>query len=77
MTHIDSTPGVAAVQPQAQPYPPDNTERTAKRMQWNDTPDAIADWRACGPQSQHWRGFPLTTALSEAGHSQTTTTVTH
>jgi hypothetical protein len=43
----------------------------------NDTPDAIGDCRPCGPQSQHWRGFPATTASREADHRATTTNVTH
>jgi hypothetical protein len=77
MTHIDSTPGVAAAQPQAQPCPLDNDRAGRQTTQWNDTPDAMCHWPAWRPQTQHWRGFPLTTALREADHSRTTTNVTH
>jgi hypothetical protein len=77
MPHIDSTPGAAAAQPQAQPCPLANHRAGRRRTQWNDTPDAIADCAACRPQSRHWRGFPLTTASHEADHSRTTTNVTH
>jgi hypothetical protein len=77
MTDIDKTPGAAAAQPQAQPCPLANHRAGRQATQWNDTPDAIADCRACGPQSQHWRGFPATTASREADHSRTTTNVTH
>lgn len=76
MPKTDPLPRPAAALPHARACAPDDTERTAKRMQWNDTPDAIADCRACGPRTQHWRGFPATTASREADHSQTTTTVT-
>lgn len=51
MNDIDKTPGAAAAQPQAQSCPLDDTERTAKRMQWNDTPDAMCHWPAWRPQS--------------------------
>lgn len=77
MTHIDSTPGAAAAQPQAQPCPLGSDRAGQQATQWNDTPDAIADCAACRPQSQHWRGFPLTTAPREADHSRTTPTATH
>lgn len=77
MNDIENLPRTAAALLHAPPIPLDDTERTAKRTQWNDTPDAIADCAACRPQSQHWRGFPLTTAAREADHSRTTTNVTH
>jgi hypothetical protein len=77
MTQTHQPPRPAAALPQARACPPDDTERTVKRMQWNDTPDAIADCRACRPQSQHWRGFPATTASRDADHRPTTTNVTH
>ncbi|MCE4538230.1 hypothetical protein LXT12_13310 [Pelomonas sp. P7] len=41
------------------------------------TPDAIADCAACRPQTQHWRGFALTTALIAADHRTTTSAATH
>jgi hypothetical protein len=77
MTDIDSTPGAAAAQPQAQPCPLAKDRAGRQAMQWNDTPDAIADCAAWRPQSQYWRGFPATTASREADHSRTTTNVTH
>lgn len=77
MTPTDRPLRAAAALPHARPCAPDDTERLAKRMQWSDTPDAIADCRACGPQTQHWRGFPLTTASREADHAVTTTHATH
>jgi hypothetical protein len=73
MTDIDKNPGAAA----AQPCPLANHRAGRREPRWNDTPDAIADCAACRPQTQHWRGFPATTASREADHSQTTTNVTH
>lgn len=77
MNDIDNLPRPAAALPHARACALDDTEPNSKQPKWNDTPDAIADWRACGPQSQHWRAFPATTASREADHSQTTTNVTH
>jgi hypothetical protein len=77
MTDIDSTPGAAAAQPQARPCPLAKDRASRQEPQWNDTPDAMCHCAACRPQSQHWRGFPLTTASREADHRPTTTNVTH
>lgn len=76
MTHAPLRRCLPAKSPAAPTCPLDDTERTAKRMQWNDTPDAMCHLWAYRPQTQHWRGFPATTASREADHSQTTTTVT-
>lgn len=77
MPKTDPMPRAAAALLRAPPSPLDNDRAGQQAMQWNDTPDAIADCRAYGPQTQHWRGFPLTTASREADHSRTTTNVTH
>jgi hypothetical protein len=77
MTHTDDLPRSAAALLRAKPSPLDDTERPVQQQKEKYTPDAIADCRACGPQSQHWRGFPLTTASREADHRPTTTNVTH
>lgn len=77
MTEIDKTPGAAEPPPQAQPCPLANHRAGRQTTQWNDTLDAIADCAAYRPQSQNWRGFPLTTASREADHRQTTPTATH
>jgi hypothetical protein len=77
MTHAHLRRCLPAKSPAAPTCALDETEQDPERTQWNDTPDAIADWRAYGPQSQHWRGFPLTTASREADHSQTTPIATH
>lgn len=53
------------------------TWRVSQKALENDTPDAIADCTAYRPQSQHWRGLALTTALCEADHGQTTALATH
>ena len=77
MPQIDSTPALRQPSRRRSRTRSRRTEQASKQPKWNDTPDAIADCRACGPQTQHWRGFPLTTASREAGHSQTTTHATH
>ncbi len=77
MTHAPLRRCLPAKSPAAPTCALDDTEPNSKQPKWNDTPDAIADCAAWRPQSQHWRGFPLTTASREADHSRTTTNVTH
>lgn len=70
-------PGLAAPELQAQPCVPGKTWLPSQKALKNDTPDAIADCRPCGPQSQAWRGFTPTTPHREADHGQTTALATH
>ncbi len=77
MTHAPLRRCLLAESPAAPTCALDDTERDPERTQRTDTPDAIADCAACRPQSQHWRGFPATTASREADHSRTTTHATH
>lgn len=73
--------GIAAASQQAQPCPkpaPQNRQLTGLQSPEKDyTPDAIADCRPCGPQSQYWCEFAGTTRLKAMDHRQTTNSVIH
>jgi predicted HicB family RNase H-like nuclease len=50
--------------------------RASQSKAGDDTPDAIPDCRANGPESKQWRGLALTTTHRMADHEQTTTFAT-